>query len=107
MPQRTTHRCPLCRHALTAGEYDRVLGIQQAKERELASMRAALASEKARLLAQVKADRDAVKRERDALAKQKNCSERNSTAKCPRRGSKREMWKSAKPWRQSSASKTI
>lgn len=65
------HRCPLCRHALTATEYERVLGIQHAKERELQAMRASIASEKAKLLAQAKADRDELKRERESLVKQK------------------------------------
>lgn len=56
MTRKGSRHCPLCRHALTASEYERVLGIQQAKERELRSLRQEIAVE-----------RSALKKERESL----------------------------------------
>lgn len=65
------YNCPLCRHALTAAEYERVLGIQQTKEKELRDMRDEVAREKKALLQQSKTEREALRRERASLTEQK------------------------------------
>jgi len=74
----TKRRCPLCHHSLTEAEYDRALGLQQAKERELREARQAAAIEKKALLEKfrkqqqnIKAQQDALKRERQTLREQK------------------------------------
>lgn len=75
----TKRRCPLCHHSLTQSEYDRVLGVQHAKERELREAREAAAREKKLLLEKFrkqqqtfKAQQEALKRDRQALREQKS-----------------------------------
>lgn len=75
----TKRRCPLCHHSLTQSEYDRVLGVQQAKERELRDARDAAAREKKLLLEKfrkqqqnIQTQQEALKRDRQALREQKS-----------------------------------
>jgi hypothetical protein len=52
---------------LTRENFERVLGIQKAKEHELSAMREAVAAQKKRLMAQAKADRAVLKQARQSL----------------------------------------
>lgn len=74
----TKRRCPLCHQSLTQSEYERVLGVQQAKERELREAREAAAREKKAVLEKfrkqqqhLKAQQETLKCERQALREQK------------------------------------
>jgi hypothetical protein len=71
-PVRKRHHCPLCRHILSAAEYDRVLGIQKAREKELSDLRGAASRE----LKVARKEREAATREHAALQSQREALRR-------------------------------